>query len=67
MCVCVCVGVGVGGCVGGWVRASLASDSSETTKIIIIKLGLVTASDRHDNAARVNYVDHDLHSRSHIS
>ena len=46
-CVCVCVGV----CV------SLASDSSEAIKVVIIKLGCL----RHENASRVNYSDLDLH------
>ena len=39
VCVCVCV------CVCVFVCVSLASDSSETTKVIIIKLGMATASD----------------------
>ena len=44
------------------VCVSLASDSLETVQIIIIKLGMLTASD----ASRVNYIDLDLQSRSHI-
>ena len=40
MCVCVCWGWG-----GGVVCVSLASDSSETIEVIIIKLGMVTVSD----------------------
>ena len=53
--VCACVGVGV----------SLASDFSETIEVIIVKLGTVTASYR--NASHDNYIDLDLHSRSHRS
>ena len=54
MCVCVCVCV----CV------SLASDTSKTVEVIIIKLGAVTASDNYENASRVTYIDLDLHSSS---
>ena len=45
---------------------SLASDSSETIKVIIIKLGTMPASPGHDNATRVHYIDLDLYSRSKI-
>ena len=45
---------------------SLASDSSESIEVIIIKL--VTGDCfRHENASSVNYFDADLHSRSHTS
>ena len=43
VCVCVCVCLSVCLCVCGWV--SLASDSSETDEVFIIKLGTLTVSD----------------------
>ena len=45
------------------VHGSLTSDSSETIEIVIIKLGMVTASGRvmHDVLIKI-----DLHSRSQI-
>ena len=46
---------------------SLASDSSETVEVILVKLGTVTASGMVFNASRVKYIDLDLHSRSHRS
>ena len=43
------------------VCVSLASDSSESVEVIIVKLGMVTASDMRTSAARVDYIDLDLH------
>ena len=59
VCLSVCVSV----CI------FLASDSLETSNLVIlVKLGMVTASESviHDNASRDNYIDLDLHSRSQI-
>ena len=46
------------------VCVSVASDSSETIEVIIIKLGMVTASDMVMHHMLI--VDLDLYSRSHI-
>ena len=43
---------------------SLASDSSETVEVIIVKLGMVTASDRRMHQC-VNYIDLDLQDQNH--
>ena len=63
VCVRACVRACVHVCVCACVRAcvSLASDSSETVEVVIVKLGTVGASDM--SASRVNYIDLDLHSR----
>ena len=45
MCVCVCVCMHACMCVCACVCVSLASNSLETIEVIIIKLGMVTASD----------------------
>ena len=55
VCVCACVHA----CVCVCVCVSLASDSAETVEIFM-KLGTVAG-----NASHFNYVDLDLHSRSH--
>ena len=52
-------------CLSLCVCVLLASDSSETFKVIAIKFGTVTASD-NANASRVNYIDLDLHSCSEV-
>ena len=60
VCVCVCV------CVLLCVYLSLASDSSETIKVIIIKLGMETAWGMRMHHFYINY-DIDINSRSHRS
>ena len=62
VCVCVCV------CVYAHMRVCVpfASYSSETVEVIIVKLGTVTASNTRMHHV-VNYIDLDLHSRSHTS
>ena len=49
------------------VGLSLASDSSETVEleVIMINLGMVTASDIRMQHIYINYIDLDLHSRSY--
>ena len=45
---------------------AISSDSSETIELIIIKLGMVTASDMVMHHVFI-YIDLDLYSRSHGS
>ena len=66
LCVCVCVSLCVSVSVSVSVSLSLGSNSSETVEVIINTLGMLTASDVVD-AWRGNYIDLDLHSRSHGS
>ena len=60
VCACVCVTVCLSVCL------SLASDSLAIIKVVIIKLGTMTASDMK-MLHMGNYIDLDLHSRSHRS
>ena len=67
-CVCVCVRAVVRArarvCVCVCVCAPHASDFSESIEVNIVSLGMVTAADTW-YAARVNYGELDLYSRSH--
>ena len=67
MCVYVCVCVRA--CVRVCVTVCVCFPRKRFLRKLLkssMKLSMVTACLRHENASRVNYIDLDLHLRSHI-